>query len=133
MADDTTTTYEAGLRIRRAVLGDAWVDQTLANRSDFNAEFQEMITRHAWNDIWGRPGLDHRTRRLLVLATTVALGRWEEFRLHVRAGLEQGGITADELKETLLQSAIYAGVPAANTAFAEAAAIVREVHGAKGT
>lgn len=130
MADDTTTTYEAGLRIRRAVLGDAWVDKTLANRSDFNAEFQEMITRHAWNDIWGRPGLDHRTRRLLVLATTVALGRWEEFRLHVRAGLEQGGITADELKETLLQSAIYAGVPAANTAFAEAAAIVREVHGA---
>lgn len=130
MADDTTTTYEAGLRIRRAVLGDAWVDKTLANRSDFNAEFQEMITRHAWNDIWGRPGLDHRTRRLLVLATTVALGRWEEFRLHVRAGLEQGGITTDELKETLLQSAIYAGVPAANTAFAEAAAIVREVHGA---
>jgi 3-oxoadipate enol-lactonase / 4-carboxymuconolactone decarboxylase len=130
MADDTTTTYEAGLRIRRAVLGDAWVDKTLANRSDFNAEFQEMITRHAWNDIWGRPGLDHRTRRLLVLATTVALGRWEEFRLHVRAGLEQGGITADELKETLLQSAIYAGVPAANTAFAEAAAIVREVRGA---
>ena len=127
MADQTTTPYEAGLRIRRAVLGDAWVDKTLANRSAFNAEFQEMITRHAWNDIWGRPGLDHRTRRLLVIATTVALGRWEEFRLHVRAGLEQGGITVDELKETLMQSAIYAGVPAANTAFAEAAEIVSQV------
>jgi 3-oxoadipate enol-lactonase/4-carboxymuconolactone decarboxylase len=86
-----------------------------------------MITRHAWNDIWGRPGLDQRTRRLLVIATTVALGRWEEFRLHVRAGLEQGGITVDELKETLMQSAIYAGVPAANTTFAEAAEIVSQV------
>ena len=132
MADDTTTTYEAGLRIRRAVLGDAWVDKTLGNRSAFNAEFQEMITRHAWNDVWGRPGLDHRTRRLLVIATTVALGRWEEFRLHVRAGLEQGGITADELKETLMQAAIYAGVPAANTAFAEAAVILGEMDGAHG-
>jgi 3-oxoadipate enol-lactonase / 4-carboxymuconolactone decarboxylase len=133
MADDPNTPYETGLRIRRAVLGDAWVDKTLTNRTAFNAEFQEMITRHAWNDIWGRPGLDHRTRRLLVLATTVALGRWEEFRLHVRAGLEQGGFTRDELKETLMQSAIYAGVPAANTAFAEAAAIVSEVDGAHGS
>ena len=132
MADDANTSYETGLRIRRSVLGDAWVERTLANRSSFNAEFQEMITRHAWNDIWGRPGLDHRTRRLLVVATTVALGRWEEFRLHVRAGLEQGGFTRDELKETLLQSAIYAGVPAANTAFTEAAAILDEVEEARG-
>jgi 3-oxoadipate enol-lactonase / 4-carboxymuconolactone decarboxylase len=131
MADDADSPYETGLRIRRSVLGDAWVDRTLENRSGFNAEFQEMITRHAWNDIWGRPGLDHRTRRLLVVATTVALGRWEEFRLHVRAGLEQGGFTRDELKETLLQSAIYAGVPAANTAFAEATAILGEVDGAR--
>jgi len=132
MADDANTPYETGLKIRRAVLGDAWVDKTLANGSAFNSEFQEMITRHAWNDVWGRPGLDHRTRRLLVIATTVALGRWEEFRLHVRAGLEQGGFTRDELKETLMQSAIYAGVPAANTAFAEAAAILGELDGAHG-
>src|SRR5262245_64844398 len=131
MADDANSTYAAGLRIRRSVLGDAWVDRSLANRSAFNAEFQEMITRHAWNDIWGRPGLDHRTRRLLVVATTLALGRWEEFRLHVRAGLEQGGFTREELKETLLQSAIYAGVPAANTAFAEASAILSEVEEAR--
>jgi 3-oxoadipate enol-lactonase/4-carboxymuconolactone decarboxylase len=132
MADDADSAYEAGLRIRRSVLGDAWVDRSLANRSPFNAEFQEMITRHAWHDIWGRPGLDHRTRRLLVIATTVALGRWEEFRLHVRAGLEQGGFTREELKETLLQSAIYAGVPAANTAFAEATAVLGEVEEASG-
>ena len=132
MADDADSPYEVGLRIRRSVLGDAWVDRALENRSAFNTEFQEMITRHAWNDVWGRPGLDHRTRRLLVIATTVALGRWEEFRLHVRAGLEQGGFTREELKETLLQSAIYAGVPAANTAFAEATAILGEVDEASG-
>ena len=132
MSTNQQDDFDRGLKNRRAVLGDAWVDKTLSNRSAFNSEFQEMITRHAWNDVWGRPGLDHRTRRLLVIATTVALGRWEEFRLHVRAGLEQGGFTRDELKETLMQSAIYAGVPAANTAFAEAAAILGELDGAHG-
>jgi len=113
-----------GMAQRRKVLGDAWVDAALANRTPFNAEFQAMITRYAWHEIWGRPGLDHRTRRLLVIAITAALGRWEEFRLHVRAGLEQGGFTEGELKETLMQTAIYAGVPAANTAFAEAAQVI---------
>jgi alkylhydroperoxidase/carboxymuconolactone decarboxylase family protein YurZ len=83
-----------------------------------------MITRYAWQEIWGRPGLDHRTRRLLVIAITASLGRWEEFGLHVRAGLGQGGFSREDLKETLMQTAIYAGVPAANTAFAEAAAII---------
>ena len=126
MTDDKSA-YDAGMATRRKVLGNAWVDKSLANRTPFNAEFQEMITRHAWNDIWNRPGLDHRTRRLLVVAMTAALGRWEEFRLHVRAGIQQGGFSVDELKETLLQIAIYAGVPAANTAFAEAGAIVAEV------
>jgi 3-oxoadipate enol-lactonase/4-carboxymuconolactone decarboxylase len=116
--------YETGLINRRKVLGDAWVDQSLAERTPFNADFQAMITRIAWGEIWGRPGLDHRTRRLLVLAITAALGRWEEFRLHVRAGLEQGGFTEIELKETLMQTAIYAGVPAANTAFAEAGSVI---------
>jgi 3-oxoadipate enol-lactonase/4-carboxymuconolactone decarboxylase len=119
--------YDAGLATRRKVLGDAWVEQALANRTAFNADFQAMITRYAWNEVWNRPGLDHRTRRLLVLAITASLGRWEEFRLHVRAGLEQGGFTEDELKETLMQTAIYAGVPAANTAFSEAAAVLREI------
>jgi 3-oxoadipate enol-lactonase/4-carboxymuconolactone decarboxylase len=123
------TLYAAGLATRRKVLGDAWVDRALGNRTAFNADFQAMITRYAWNEVWNRPGLDHRTRRLLVLAITASLGRWEEFRLHVRAGLEQGGFTQDELKETLMQTAIYAGVPAANTAFSEAAAVLREIDG----
>jgi 3-oxoadipate enol-lactonase/4-carboxymuconolactone decarboxylase len=122
--------FDAGLINRRAVLGDAWVDRSLAARTPFNADFQAMITRYAWQEIWGRPGLDHRTRRLLVIAITAALGRWEEFRLHVRAGLTQGGFTKDELKEVLMQTAIYAGVPAANTAFAEAAAVIAEVEAA---
>jgi 3-oxoadipate enol-lactonase/4-carboxymuconolactone decarboxylase len=124
------TLFDAGLINRRAVLGDAWVDRSLAARTPFNADFQAMITRYAWQEIWGRPGLDHRTRRLLVIAITAALGRWEEFRLHVRAGLTQGGFTRDELKEVLMQTAIYAGVPAANTAFAEAAAVIAEVEAA---
>lgn len=120
--------FEAGLTTRRKVLGDAWVDKSLAKRTAFTADYQAMITRYAWNEIWGRPGLDHRTRRLLVLAICASLARWEEFRLHVRAGLEQGGFTQDELKETLMQLAIYAGVPAANTAFAEAAEVMAELN-----
>lgn len=121
------TLFEAGLTNRRRVLGDAWVDRSLANRTPFNADFQAMITRIAWQEIWGRPGLDDRTRRLIVLAITCALGRWEEFALHVRAGLSQGGFTRDELKELLMQTAIYAGVPAANTGFAEAAKIIADI------
>jgi 3-oxoadipate enol-lactonase/4-carboxymuconolactone decarboxylase len=117
--------YEAGLVNRRRVLGDEWVDQSLASRTPFNADFQEMITRIAWHEVWGRPGLDERTRRLLVIAITASLGCWEEFRLHVRVGLQRDGFTQDELKEVLIQTAIYAGVPAANTAFAEAAHIIK--------
>nr|WP_246548896.1 carboxymuconolactone decarboxylase family protein [Ancylobacter oerskovii] len=116
--------YEAGLVNRRRVLGDAWVERSLAARTPFNAEFQAMITRTAWQEIWGRPGLDERTRRLLVVAITASLGRWEEFGLHVRSGLARGGFTRDELKEVLMQTAVYAGVPAANTAFAEAGRII---------
>lgn len=129
-ADAAGTLFEAGLGNRRRVLGDAWVDKSLAARTPFNADFQAMITRIAWHEIWGRPGLDDRTRRLIVLAITVALGRWEEFRLHVRAGLSRGGFTRDELKEVLMQSAIYAGVPAANTAFAEAAEVIADLDSA---
>ncbi|RYE31142.1 MAG: 3-oxoadipate enol-lactonase [Hyphomicrobiales bacterium] len=126
-ADAAETLFEAGLENRRRVLGDAWVDRSLANRTPFNTEFQAMITRIAWQEIWSRPGLDDRTRRLLVLAITASLGRWEEFRLHVRAGLTRGGFTQDDLKEVLMQTAIYAGVPAGNTAFAEAAAVMKEI------
>jgi 3-oxoadipate enol-lactonase/4-carboxymuconolactone decarboxylase len=129
-ADAAEALFEAGLKNRRRVLGDAWVDRSLANRTPFNAEFQAMITRIAWQEIWSRPGLDDRTRRLLVLAITASLGRWEEFRLHVRAGLTRGGFTQDDLKEVLMQTAIYAGVPAGNTAFAEAAAVMKEIEAA---
>lgn len=113
---DEKDRYEAGLARRKQVLGDAYVEASLANRNPFNEEFQELITRYAWGEIWTRPGLDTKTRRLLVLAITAAMGRWEEFRLHLRAALD-GGVAPEEIKEMLLQSAIYAGVPAANTGF----------------
>jgi len=107
---------EAGFEVRRQILGSEHVDRAIASTTDFNREFQTLITTYAWGTIWTRPGLDHRTRRLLVLAMMATLGRWEEFRMHVRAGL-QHGLEACELKEVLLQVAIYAGVPAANTGF----------------
>lgn len=122
--------FERGLANRRQILGDAWVDRSLSNATDFNAEFQNLITRFAWNDIWGRPGLDHKSRRIIVLATTAALSRWEEFELHTRAALlgDAGNrLTPEELKEVLMQVAIYAGVPAANTAFSHAQKILREI------
>ena len=119
--------YEAGLTRRREVLGDAWVDASLASRTEFNADFQDMITRTAWQEIWTRDGLPESTRRLLTLAITAALGRWEEFRLHVRSALTQEGVTEVELRETLMQLAIYAGVPSANTAFRETQSILDEL------
>jgi 3-oxoadipate enol-lactonase/4-carboxymuconolactone decarboxylase len=119
--------YRAGLAVRRKILGEAWVEKSLKARTDFTADFQDMITRNVWNEIWNRPGLDHKTRRLLVVAMTASLGAWEEFRLHVRAGLEQNGFTQGELKEVLLQVAVYAGVPRGNTAFSEAAKVIAEV------
>ncbi|MFC3337413.1 carboxymuconolactone decarboxylase family protein [Paracandidimonas soli] len=114
------TDYEQGLSTRRAILGDAWVDKSLANKTAFTEDFQEMITRHAWNDIWNRPGLAHKTRRIMVISVMMSLGHWEEFEMHVRAALQAEDdtrLTQEELKEVLLQNAIYAGVPAANTAF----------------
>ena len=108
--------FDRGLKNRRAVLGDAWVDKSTAGANAFNAEFQDLITRFAWNDIWGRPGLDHTTRRLLVLGMCMGLARWEEFELHCGAAI-RGGVPLDTIKEVLMQGAIYCGVPAANTAF----------------
>ncbi len=109
-------TIETGMPIRRAVLGDAHVDRSVAATTDFTREFQALITRFAWGTIWARPGLEHRIRRMLIVANTAALGRWEEFRLHVRAGLA-AELEPCDLEEVLLQVAVYAGVPAANTGF----------------
>ena len=111
---------QVGFEVRRAVLGDAHVDKAIASTTEFTREFQELITRYAWGTIWSRPQLDHRTRRLLVLAVTASLGRWEEFALHMRAGLASE-LEVCDLKEVLLQTAVYAGLPAANTAFKIAA------------
>ena len=116
---DESQRYEAGLSIRRQVLGDAHVDRAAASTTPLTAEFQDLITRYAWGEIWTRPGLDLRTRRVLVIGTMVALGRWEELGMHLRAALAEGGFSQDELKEILLQQAIYCGVPAAHRAFAE--------------
>ena len=108
--------FQEGMRLRREVLGNAHVERATAAANDFTRDLQELITRYAWGTVWRRPGLDRHTRRLLVLAMMAALGRWEEFRLHVRAAFEHG-IEAGDVKEVLLQAAIYAGVPAANTGF----------------
>ena len=111
-----TDVLTAGSHKRRAVLGNAHVDHAEAAVTDFTRDFQELITRYAWGTVWERPGLDERTRRLLVLVISATLGRWEEFRLHVRAGVARG-LEPCDIKEALLQTAIYAGIPAANTAF----------------
>lgn len=116
LASAAGDSLEKGFVIRRAVLGNEHVDRAIAHTNDLNREFQDLITRYAWGTVWKRPGLDIRTRRLLVLAITVALGRVEEFRMHLKAGLK-AGLELSDVKEVLLQSAIYAGVPAANTAF----------------
>ena len=107
----------AGDEARRRVLGDAHVDRAAADTTAMTTEFQDLITRYAWGEIWTRPGLDERTRRVLVLGTLVALGRFDEFRMHARAALEQGRFSSSDLKEIVLQQAIYCGVPAANRAF----------------
>jgi 4-carboxymuconolactone decarboxylase len=116
--------YERGMKTRREVLGDEWVDLAEKNKTPFNAEFQDLITRYVWDEIWNRPGLPHVTRRIIVIVITLALGRWEEYRLHVRAALQSGDLDEDTLKEVLLQAAVYAGVPAANTAFKEAREVI---------
>ena len=113
---DEKQRHAEGMKVRRAVLGDAHVDGTIATATDLTADFQDLITRYAWGEIWTRPGLDVRTRRVLVIGTMVALGRWDELRLHVHAALSEGGFSADALKEIVLQQAIYCGVPTAHAA-----------------
>jgi 4-carboxymuconolactone decarboxylase len=121
----STDNYEDGMQRRRAILGDAWVDRTLRNRNAFNSEFQEMITRHVWGEIWTRPGIDPRTRRYMVMSTMIALHQWDEFKLHVRAALKSG-FTKDDIKEIILQATVYCGAPVGNHAMQEAAAAFTE-------
>src|SRR5215470_1885317 len=113
---DDRERHENGIKVRRAVLGDAHVDRALGRANDFNREFQDLITRYAWGEVWTRPGLPRHTRSLLTIAMMVALNRSEEFKLHVRAAFNNG-VTREQIREVLLQCAIYCGVPAANSAF----------------
>jgi 4-carboxymuconolactone decarboxylase len=113
---DDEQKHAAGMRMRRNVLGDAHVDRAIAETTPLTKEFQDLITRYAWGEIWTRPGLDVRSRRILVIGTMIAIGRWEEFQMHASAAMREGGFTFDELKEIVLQQAIYCGVPAAHHA-----------------
>ena len=112
---------EAGMQIRRQVLGNAHVDNAIAHTTELTKEFQDLLTRYAWGEIWTRPGLDIRSRRILVIGTLLALGRFDEFRMHARAALTEGGFSLDDLKEIALQQAIYCGIPLANAAFQQLA------------
>jgi 4-carboxymuconolactone decarboxylase len=117
--------YANGIEVRRAVLGDKHVNHALKNKNSFNEEFQDLITRYAWGEIWTRPGMPRNTRSLITIAMLVALNREEEFRLHVRAAANNG-VTRDEIREVLLQAAIYCGIPAANSAFHAAEEVLAE-------
>jgi 4-carboxymuconolactone decarboxylase len=123
---DEQERYQQGMVVRREVLGDAHVDRSLAQLTDFNREFQDLIARYAWGEIWTRPGLDRPTRSLITLAMLVALNRPEEFRMHIRAAI-QNGVTREELKELLLQTAVYCGLPAANSAFHAAEEVLASI------
>jgi 4-carboxymuconolactone decarboxylase len=124
---DEKERHAAGMAMRRSVVGNVHVDRAIAGTNELTREFQDLITRYAWGEIWTRPGLDTRTRRVLVIGTLLALARWDEFRMHARAALVEGGMTADDLKEIVLQQAIYCGVPAANTAFHTLDELVKEI------
>jgi 4-carboxymuconolactone decarboxylase len=123
---DEKEQFSAGMRTRRAVLGDPYVDRATDSTTPFNAEFQNLITRYAWGEVWSRPALSHPTRSLLTIAMLVALGQWDELRMHLGAALRIG-VTQAEIKEVLLQSAIYCGVPAANHAFRLAHEVLAEM------
>ncbi len=124
---DERQRYDKGMKVRRAVLGDAHVEASLKNRNEFNKDFQDLITRYAWGEIWTRPGLPRQTRSMLTLAMMVALNRPDELRMHLRAALNNG-VTREQIQEVLLQTAIYCGVPAANSAFHLAQEVLAESH-----
>ena len=120
-----TTPYEPGMRTRREVLGNDHVDRAIANATDFTAPFQEFITRYAWGEIWTRPGLTRAERSMITLAALATLRQEEELAMHTRAAL-RNGLTPEQIREVLLQVAVYAGVPAANRAFAVASKVLQE-------
>ena len=119
------STYDRGMKVRREVLGDEHVDRTIGRTTEFTADFQDFITRYAWGEIWSRPGLDRKTRSCITLTALVALGRLDELELHVRAAI-RNGLREKEIEEVFLQSAVYCGVPAANSAFAVAQRVLSE-------
>src|SRR3989441_4947416 len=123
---DERQRYEQGMKVRRAVLGDAHVDASLKDRNEFNEAFQDLITRYAWGEIWSRPGLPRQTRSMLTLAMMVALNRPDELRMHLLAALNNG-VTREEIREVLLQTAVYCGAPAANSAFHLAQEVFEQV------
>ena len=118
--------HESGMKVRRAVLGDAHVDKAEKNKNAFSEPFQDFITRYAWGEIWARPGLPRNTRSLVTLAMMIALNRGDEFRMHIRAALNNK-VTREEIREVLMQSAIYCGLPAANAAFHIAQEVFQEI------
>ena len=124
------STYDRGMRVRREVLGDEHVDRAIGRTTEFTADFQDFITRYAWGEIWDRPGLDRRTRSCITLTALVALGRLDELEMHVKAAL-RNGLTEQEIKEVLLQCAVYCGVPAANSAFAVARRVLSDEEGGR--
>jgi 4-carboxymuconolactone decarboxylase len=117
--------YDEGMKVRREVLGDEHVDRATGKATELTADFQELITRYCWGEIWTRPGLDRKTRSSITLVALVALGRMDELELHLKAAL-RNGLTPDEIKEVLLHCAVYCGVPAANSAFAVAQRVLDE-------
>jgi len=130
MPDDTRAAGEA---MRRKILGNEHVDRATRSTTPLNREFQELITRYVWGEIWTREGLDERTRRVLVIGTMIALARWEEFRMHVRAAIVEGGFSEDDVKEIILQQGVYCGVPVANHALSIAAEVLADLNAQKST
>lgn len=118
--------FETGMKVRRRILGDAHVDRAEQSKNSLNGEFQDMLTRYGWAEVWGRDGFDYRTRRILVLGTMMALGRWEEFTMHLRAALRDG-FSLEDIKEIMLQQAIYCGLPVSNTAYHHLAGVLAEM------
>lgn len=128
MADSTDDRLAAGMTVRRQVLGDAHVDKAIASTTSLTEDFQSLITRYAWGEIWSRPGLDVRSRRVLVIGTLLSLSQWEELAMHLRAALASGDLSANDIKEIVLQQAVYCGVPAANAAFRIVGEVIAEIN-----
>ena len=126
MAEPTDEKYQAGMKVRRRILGEAHVDKAVAAKTPLNQEFQDMLTRYGWAEVWGRDGFDYRTRRILVLGTMMALGRWEEYVMHLRAALRDG-FPLEDIKEIMLQQAIYCGLPVTNTSYHHLSAVIEEL------